>query len=147
MAENRKYYIVSSDILPEVVIKTMEAKRLLKNGEVKTTTEAARAVGISRGVFYKYKDKVHPFYDKGIDRTVTLYAQLKDRAGVLSSFLGVLAGAGANILTMNQNKPVDGIATISVTAQIADLEMELSQLLSKLKESDGIIDVDFVTGE
>ena len=147
MAENNKYYIVSSEILPEVVIKTMEAKRMLRNGEVKTTTEAAKAVGISRGVFYKYKDKVHPFYDKGIDRTITLYAQLKDKAGVLSSFLGVLAGAGANILTMNQNKPVDGIAIISVTAQIADLEMELGQLLEKLKNSDGIVDVDFITGE
>ena len=64
-------------MLPEAAVKTVEAKRLLKNGEVHTMSEAARAVGISRSVFYKYKDKVHPFYDRGIDRTVTLYAQLQ----------------------------------------------------------------------
>lgn len=144
---NNKYYIVASDILPDVVIKTVQAKKMLKNGEVKTTSEAAKAVGISRGVFYKYKDKVHPFYDKGIDRTVTLYAQLQDKAGVLSSFLGVFAGAGANILTMNQNKPVDGIASISVTAQIGEMEMELGKMLDELRQKDGIIEVDFVTGE
>ncbi len=142
-----KYYIVAEDILPEAVVKTVQAKKLLKGGEVKTTSEAAKAVGISRGVFYKYKDKVHPFYDKGIDRTVTLYAQLQDKAGVLSSFLGVFAGAGANILTMNQNKPVDGIASISVTAQIGEMEIELDKMLEQLKQSDGIIDIDFVTGE
>jgi len=144
---NNKYYIVASDILPEVVIKTVQAKKMLKNGEVKTTSEAAKAVGISRGVFYKYKDKVHPFYDKGIDRTVTLYAQLQDKAGVLSSFLSVFAGAGANILTMNQNKPIDGIASISVTAQIGEMEIELEKMLDQLRQTEGIVEVDFVTGE
>ncbi len=142
-----KYYIVADDILPEAVVKTVQAKKLLKSGEAKTTSEAAKAVGISRGVFYKYKDKVHPFYDKGIDRTVTLYAQLQDKAGVLSSFLGVFAGAGANILTMNQNKPVDGIASISVTAQIGEMEIELDKMLEQLRSSEGIVDIDFVTGE
>lgn len=142
-----KYYIVSGDMLPEVAIKTVEAKRMLKNGEVRTTTEAAKAVGISRGVFYKYKDKVHPFYDKGIDRTITLYAMLKDKAGVLSTFLGIFAGAGANILTMNQNIPVDGTASISVTAQTGELKMELSELLDELRCCEGVIEVDFITGE
>ena len=142
--ESAKYYIVSGDMLPEAAVKTVEAKRLLKNGEVHTMSEAAR---ISRSVFYKYKDKVHPFYDRGIDRTVTLYAQLQDRAGVLSSFLGIFAGAGANILTMNQNIPVDGTASISVTAQTGELVMELSELLEQLRASEGVVEVDFITGE
>ena len=145
--ESAKYYIVSGDMLPEAAVKTVEAKRLLKNGEVHTMSEAARAVGISRSVFYKYKDKAHPFYDRGIDRTVTLYAQLQDRAGVLSSFLGIFAGAGANILTMNQNIPVDGTASISVTAQMGELVMELSELLEQLRASEGVVEVDFITGE
>ena len=51
--ESAKYYIVSGDMLPEAAVKTVEAKRLLKNGEVHTMSEAARAVGISRSVFYK----------------------------------------------------------------------------------------------
>ncbi len=145
--EKIKYYIVASDLIPDVAIKTVEAKRMLKNGEVRTATEAAKAVGISRGVFYKYKDKVHPFYDKGIDRTVTLFALLADKAGVLSSFLSVFGGAGANILTMNQNIPVSGTASISVTAQIAELEMTLDAFLARLRAVEGVINVDFITGE
>lgn len=143
----KKYYIVADDLIPEAAVKTLEAKRMLKKGEVRTATEAAKAVGISRGVFYKYKDKIHPFYDKGIDRVVTLYAVLADRAGALSSFLGIFAGAGANILTMTQTPPMDGAASISVTAHIGGLEMPLEQLLEKLRASEDVIEMDFVTGE
>ncbi len=145
--EKNKYYIVASDLIPDVAIKTVEAKRLLKKGEVRTATEAAKAVGISRGVFYKYKDKVHPFYDKGIDRTITLFAVLNDKAGVLSSFLAVFGGAGANILTMNQNIPVSGTASISITAQIGELEIALDDFLERLRAVEGVIEVDFITGE
>ena len=145
--EKMKYYIVASDLIPDVAIKTVEAKRMLKKGEVRTATEAAKAVGISRGVFYKYKDKVHPFYDKGIDRTVTLFALLADKAGVLSSFLSVFGGVGANILTMNQNIPVSGTASISITAQIAELEITLDEFLNRLRAVEGVINVDFITGE
>ena len=145
--EKKKFFIVSADALPEVFVKVAEAKRMLQVGEAATVGQAAAMVGISRSAFYKYKDKVHPFYDRGIDRTVTLYAQLQDRAGVLSSFLGIFAGAGANILTMNQNIPVDGTASISVTAQTGELVMELSELLERLRASEGVVEVDFITGE
>lgn len=66
---------------------------------------------------------------------------------MLSSFLGIFAGAGANILTMNQNIPVDGTASISVTAQTGELVMELSELLEQLRASEGVVEVDFITGE
>ena len=145
--EKDPYYVIAGEFVSDAAAKTVEAKRLLRSGRVHTATDAAKAVGISRGVFYKYKDKVHPFYDKGIDREVTLYATLSDKAGVLSSFLGIFAGAGANILTMTQTMPVEGVASISVTAQIAELEMPLGEMLEKLKNNDGVIGLDFVTGD
>jgi chorismate mutase len=61
--------------------------------------------------------------------------------------LSVFGGAGANILTMNQNIPVSGTASISVTAQIAELEMTLDEFLGQLRAVDGVINVDFITGE
>lgn len=53
-----RYYLVREDILPESVLKTLEAKLLLAQGEVKTVHEAVDKVGLSRSAFYKYKDGI-----------------------------------------------------------------------------------------
>ena len=60
MAPATKFYLVSADALPEIFIKVAEAKRMLQSGEVRTAGDAARAVGISRSAFYKYRDAVRP---------------------------------------------------------------------------------------
>ena len=48
MAPATKFYLVSSEALPEIFIKVAEAKRMLQSGEVRTAGDAARTVGISR---------------------------------------------------------------------------------------------------
>ena len=58
-----KYYVVSSDILPDVLEKVIEARNLLQSGKVKRISEAVKAVGVSRGTYYKYKDAVFSFND------------------------------------------------------------------------------------
>ena len=56
--DKETFYLVRSDILPESIRKTIEAKRLLERGEVTTAREAAQKVNLSRSAFYKYKDAV-----------------------------------------------------------------------------------------
>ena len=63
MALKTKYYLVAADALPEIFLKVAEANRMLRAGEAATALEAARAVGISRSAFYKYRDAVQPFTD------------------------------------------------------------------------------------
>ena len=53
MGEHPKYFLVDSQILPEVYLKVTLAKKLLAQGKVKSASEAARAAGISRSAFYK----------------------------------------------------------------------------------------------
>ena len=50
--------IVEADLLPEVLLKVIEAKKLLSQGKAKNSSEAARMAGISRSAYYKYKDGV-----------------------------------------------------------------------------------------
>lgn len=142
-----KYYVVAADALPKAMLKVAEAKRILKSGLAGNTSEAVKMVGISRSVFYKYKDSIRPFYDKEKDRIVTFSAMLNDYPGVLSSFLSVLANAGANILTINQNIPVNGIAPITVSAQTDGIRIELDKLMDNLRSTKGIINVDIIAGE
>ena len=59
-----KYFVVNKKAVPEVLLKVVEAKRLLETGKVLTVQEATDMVGISRSSFYKYKDDIFPFQDR-----------------------------------------------------------------------------------
>lgn len=61
MGETTKYFVVKQKAIPEVLLKVVEAKRLLESEKVLTIQEAVDAVGISRSSFYKYKDDIFPF--------------------------------------------------------------------------------------
>lgn len=132
--------LVSSQALPDVFIKVMQAKRLIASGEAKTATDASRMCGISRSAYYKYKDSVFE-YSNSLGQTVSLQASLRDRAGVLSSFLQHLYSLNANLLTVNQGLPVNGIASFSVSFRISNEDFSVSQMLNDLAALDGVLSV------
>lgn len=72
MGEATKYFVVKQKAIPEVLLKVVEAKRLLESEKVLTIQEAVDAVGISRSSFYKYKDDIFPFHDNSQGTTITL---------------------------------------------------------------------------
>ncbi len=132
--------------MPEVFLKVAEAKRLLDTGEETTVNRAARAVGISRSAFYKYKDAVHPFNDMLHGRIVTFQILLKDEPGILSNTLNVFAGTGVNILTINQNIPVNGCAVVTMTAETSALRRSLEEVLLDAGAAPGVIKCEILAG-
>ncbi|HIY28338.1 MAG TPA: ACT domain-containing protein, partial [Firmicutes bacterium] len=104
--KNTAYLLVEQDVLPEVFTKVIQAKQYLLDGEASSTSEAVRMAGISRSVFYKYKDAVYPYNRKLSNHMITVQAMLLDRPGVLMSLVSAVYAKGANILTINQNIPV-----------------------------------------
>ena len=64
MEEKSKYFVVKQKAVPEVLLKVVEAKRLLESEKVETVQEATERTGISRSSFYKYKDDIFPFHQK-----------------------------------------------------------------------------------
>lgn len=139
MARAVKYYLVSADVLPDVILRAAEANRMMEAREVDTVEAAVRAVGISRSAFYKYKDTVRPFFDMKSDRIITFQAMLKDVSGVLSRVLAVFATSGANILTINQTIPVNGCAAVTISVEASGLNEELSQLIADVSALEGVI--------
>ena len=55
MAEKSNYFVLRAKAVPEVLLKVVEAKRLLDSGKLESVQEATDAVGISRSSFYKYR--------------------------------------------------------------------------------------------
>ena len=127
--------------MPAVFLKVLEAKKLISKGLVKNSSEACKAVDISRSAFYKYKDSVFWYEEKHTQRTITLYFRLSDEPGVLSSVLSLLYRQEANVLTVNQNIPVDGVADVTVTLRLPEREWSMQQLKEDLSTVHGIVEV------
>ena len=146
MAKAAKYYIVSAQALPDIFIQVAEAKRMLQSGEVRTAGDAAKAVGISRSAFYKYRDAIAPFQNMMAGRIITFQMMLKDKAGVLSEILAIFANCGANILTINQSIPTGGRAMVTISAETSNLSCTLEALTQKIAERKGVVKADCVAG-
>lgn len=137
---NKTFYIVSSDSLPDVFNKVVFAKDLLENGQAKNISDAIAKVGISRSAFYKYKDNIFRMKDS-LPTKLDLSAVLADRAGVLSALSAMLSENGANIITINQSEPKNNLAAVSITIAVDALSISVDQLLIKLKTIDGVISI------
>ena len=118
--EGSRLLLVDSSVLPEVFLRVVEAKRMLAVGQVRSLSEAAKAAGISRSALYKYKDCVFVHNEALDDKVITLSARLEDRPGVLSGLLNSLSEQQGNILTVNQNIPVDGVAQVSLSLKMGE---------------------------
>lgn len=136
--DKSKYLIVHVDVLPEVFPKVLEAKRLIKDGQVTGITEAVKEVGISRSTYYKYSDFVFPLNESNVGRQVTMSLLLYHESGVLSNMLEHIAKRSGNVLTISQNSPIDNIANVSISIDISSLSTSFSELLSELRNLEGV---------
>ena len=141
-----KLYLVEASVLPDVFLRVCEAKELLARGTVRTVAEAAARAGISRSAYYKYKDAVLPFRDIRRDRIVTMSLITQDRPGALSSVLALFAEAGANILTINQSIPTNGVGMVTLSFAAEDMELSLDGLRDRLEELPAVVRVGILAG-
>ena len=133
MGEATKYFVVKQKAIPEVLLKVVEATRLLESEKVLTIQEAVDAVGISRSSFYKYKDDIFPFHDNSQGTTITLTFQMDDEPGILSDVLKIIAEYRANILTIHQSIPINGIASLTLSIQVLQTTGDISRMIEQLE--------------
>ena len=87
MEEKTSYFVLKEKAVPDVLLRVVEAKRLLESEKVASVQEAAERVGISRSSFYKYKDDIFPFHENSKGKTITMVLQMDDEPGLLSVVL------------------------------------------------------------
>ena len=138
MSEKTAYYVLKEKAVPEVLLKVVEAKRLLESGRVASVQEAAEMVGISRSSFYKYKDDIFPFHDTTKGKTITMVVQLDDEPGLLSVVLNVIAEFHANILTIHQSIPINGIASLTFSIDVLPQTGDVAEMVARIEGVEGI---------
>lgn len=138
MSEKSKYFVLKQKAVPEVLLKVVEAKRLLESKRVLTVQEATERVGISRSSFYKYKDDIFPFHDQTKGKSVTFVLQMEDEPGLLSMVLKIVAEFCANILTIHQSIPINGMASLTLSVEVLPTTGDVSAMIGKIEEQAGI---------
>ncbi len=147
MNDKEKYYLVRETAVPEVLLKVIEAKRLLQSDKAASVLDATKMVDISRSSFYKYKDDIFQFHDNSQGTTFTITFQMDDEPGLLSDVLKDIASFGANILTIHQSIPINGMASLSLSIQILKDTGSVSDIVSKIGEEKGVHSVKLVAKE
>ncbi|MFD2369857.1 ACT domain-containing protein [Brevibacillus sp. GCM10020057] len=138
MKREEKFYLIRSDILPESIVKTIEAKKMLESGEVDTVNEAVERVGLSRSAFYKYKDGIFPFNSMMSETIMTITLSLEHKSGYLSKVLSYMADQGGNVLTINQTIPLQGVASVSMSVEMAHMKVSSTEFLDGLQQIPGV---------
>ena len=138
MSEKSQYFVVKQKAVPEVLLKVVEAKRLFESERVETVQEATDRVGISRSSFYKYKDDIFPFHEEAKGKTITFIIQMDDEPGLLSDVLKIVAQFGANILTIHQSIPINGVASLTLSVDILPTTDDVSKMVEEIENKIGV---------
>lgn len=136
--DKSKYFVLKKKAVPEVLLKVVEAKRLLDAEKVMTVQEATEQVGISRSSFYKYKDDIFPYHENAKGKTVIFVLQMDDVPGLLSDVLSIVAQYNANVLTIYQSIPVNGIAVLTLSIDILSSTGEMNDMIEMIENREGI---------
>lgn len=138
MNKEKTYFLVDSAVLPEVFTKVLEVKKILSKKTGETVNDAVREVGISRSAFYKYREHVFPFYETSRGKVMTLFFVVEDFSGILSRIINLIALAKANIITINQNIPINGLADVTISIETENMIVDIKEMMDEISKIEGV---------
>lgn len=138
MSDKTTYFVLKEKAVPDVLLKVVEAKRLLDSGRCVSVQDATDCVGISRSSFYKYKEDIFPFRENVRGKTITMVIQLEDEPGILSEIMQTVARYQANILTIHQSIPVNGVASLTLSVDVLPETGDVSEMMQAMEHTSGI---------
>ena len=145
--DDDSFFIVKKRAVPEVLLKVVEAKRLLDSERAMTVQEATEQVDISRSSFYKYKDDIFPFHENERGKPITMVIQLNDEPGLLSNVLQAIASFKLNILTIHQSIPINGIASLTLSVDVFNKGNNVDEIVAAIEAVEGIRYVKIIAKE
>ena len=137
MTEDSKYYVVEQKALPEVLLKVAQVNKIIETKRM-SIAEATESVGISRSSYYKYKDDIFPFRDNVKGKTITFVLSMDDEPGILSVVLKTIAEYKANLLTIHQTIPVNGVASLTLSVDILPTTGDSAKMIEQIEQLSGV---------
>ena len=137
MTEDSKYYVVKQKALPEVLLKVAQVNKIIETKRM-SIAEATESVGISRSSYYKYKDDIFPFRDNVKGKTITFVLSMDNEPGILSVVLKTIAEYKANLLTIHQTIPVNGVASLTLSVDILPTTGDSAKMIEQIEQLSGV---------
>ena len=137
MTEDSKYYVVKQKALPEVLLKVAQVNKIIETKRM-SIAEATESDGISRSSYYKYKDDIFPFRDNVKGKTITFVLSMDDEPGILSVVLKTIAEYKANLLTIHQTIPVNGVASLTLSVDILPTTGDSAKMIEQIEQLSGV---------
>ena len=137
MTEDSKYYVVKQKALPEVLLKVAQVNKIIETKRM-SIAEATESVGIGRSSYYKYKDDIFPFRDNVKGKTITFVLSMDDEPGILSVVLKTIAEYKANLLTIHQTIPVNGVASLTLSVDILPTTGDSAKMIEQIEQLSGV---------
>jgi chorismate mutase len=72
---------------------------------------------------------------------------MEDEPGLLSDVLKIVAQFGANILTIHQSIPINGVASLSLSVQVLPTTGNVSEMLETMEQQKGVRNVKILAKE
>lgn len=143
---NRKFYLIREDVLPESVIKTLKVKDALKNNSNLSIYDAVKQFNLSRSAFYKYRETIFPVDEKILDqREFTLILYVNDIVGMLAQVLNAISQLQLSVLTIHQSVPIEDKATITLSLNARNSNLSIDEVIESLREINHVTKVDLIS--
>ena len=143
--DNRKFYLIREDVLPESVIKTLKVKDALKNNSNLSIYDAVKQFNLSRSAFYKYRETIFPVDEKILDqREFTLILYVNDIVGMLAQVLNAISQLQLSVLTIHQSVPIEDKATITLSLNARNSNLSIDEVIESLREINHVTKVDLI---
>lgn len=140
--KSNEYLIVHKSILPEYFEQVIQARELI-NDKNFSVSDACKQLNISRSTYYKYKDYIfRPSKNSGNKAIFVL--KTIDEKGILSQILKVIYDKQGNIISINQDTPLDGTAYITLAIDVSELNSSIEKLKETMNTINGVKSVDIM---
>lgn len=144
--DNRKFYLIREDVLPESVIKTLKVKDTLKNNSNLSIYDAVKQFNLSRSAFYKYRETIFPVDEKILDQSeFTLILYVNDIVGMLAQVLNAISQLQLSVLTIHQSVPIEDKATITLSLNARNSNLSIDEVIESLREINHVTKVDLIS--
>jgi chorismate mutase len=131
-----EYLLVHKSILPDYYEQIIKCRELVE-GKNLSTSEACKMCNISRSTYYKYKDFIFEL-DENKGDIIVLSCRLIDKQGVLSKVLNTISEYNCNIITINQNAPINNVAQTIITINIKNINSDIKNIINEINNLEGV---------
>ena len=102
---------------------------------------------LSRSAYYKYKDRVEPFYEAIQGRVFSVSIMISHEAGVLSRVLQLIARENGSIITINQGIPLQDIANVTMSFETRHMKISVEDIIKRIGRIKGVKEITLIGHE